>query len=52
MHLEESKLFGATVVGAITLGLGYNAGATSSAVFWAVAVMLLYWLIFRQDRAH
>jgi hypothetical protein len=49
MYLEESKLFGATVVGAVTLGLGYNIGAASWGVLLAVALMLLYWLIFQQD---
>jgi hypothetical protein len=52
MHLEESKLFGATVVGAVTLGLGYNVGATSWGALCTVALMLIYWLTFQQDKAH
>jgi hypothetical protein len=52
MLLEENKLFGASAVGAIALGLGYHSGATNWGMLWAVALMLLYWLIFQQDKAH
>jgi hypothetical protein len=52
MSLAENKLFGATVVGALTLGLGYNVNATSWGALSAIAVMLLYWVIFQRDEAH
>jgi hypothetical protein len=49
MYLDESRPFGSIVVGAGTFWLGYNVGATGWGVIGAVAVVVLYWAIFRPE---
>ena len=46
--LLDTKSFGAACIGAITLGTGYVAGISDSALLVPLAVMIAYWLNIRQ----
>ena len=48
---DNNKPVAAAVIGAITFGVGYNSLAFGWAAVWAIAAMILYWVIIRQERA-
>jgi hypothetical protein len=49
-HFDETKLFGAAMVGVITLGIGYQANWTSLVLFsLPIIMMAVYWLVTHQE---
>lgn len=49
-HFHDTKPFGATTVGVITLGIGYQADWTNLVLFsLPIVIMAVYWLITRQE---
>jgi hypothetical protein len=50
-HFDETKPFGAATVGAVALGVGYQAGSTDwTLIFWPLVIMAVYWLVIDHKR--
>jgi len=50
-HFDETKPFGAAMVGAVALGIGYQTGLTDWIALFSLpaVVMAVYWLIIHHE---